>query len=85
MLVYLFKKITKSPPAAVLRMDSRADGRCFGGLLRWLRRGEMMVVLISLAEKVVGIAQIGHRFRGGVKQNGVKIFHWGKRLNCLFL
>ena len=43
------------------------------------------MVWISLAEKVVGIAQIGHRFRGGVKQNGVKIFHWSKRLNCLFL
>ena len=45
----------------------------------------MMVVWISLAEKVVGIAQIGHRVRGGVKQNGAKIFHSSKILNCPFL
>ena len=45
----------------------------------------MMVVWINLAEKVVGRSQIGHRFRGGVKQNGAKIFHSSKRLNCPFL
>ena len=45
----------------------------------------MMVVWISLAEKVVGIAQIGHSLRGGVKQNGAKIFHLSKSLNCPFL
>lgn len=38
-----------------------------------------MVVWISLAEKVVGIAQIGHRFRGGVNRM-VSRFSLGQKI-----